>query len=91
MYLPLILFFLSLAGIIIMVWRELVLVKNGLVVKTQHSHPFVPDLQKIKYLASKGTKKLSYVTLFIMLRFFIKSSSFIKNKSTILAKEINEY
>ena len=88
MYLPLILFFLSLAGIIIMVWRELVLVKNGLVVKTQHSHPFVPDLQKIKYLASKGTKKLSYVTLFIMLRFFIKSSSFIKNKSTILAKEI---
>ena len=88
MYLPLILFFLSLAGIIIMVWRELVLVKNGLVVKTQHSHPFVPDLQKIKYLASKGTKKLSYVTLFVTLRFFIKSSSFIKNKSTILAKEI---
>jgi len=88
MYLPLILFFLSLAGIIIMVWRELILVKNGLVGKTQHSHPFVPDLQKIKYLASRGTKKLSYVTLFVTLRFFIKSSNFIKIKSIVFIREI---
>ena len=48
MYLPLIFFFLSLIGIIVMIWRELVLVKNGQVIKAQHSHPFVPDLQKNK-------------------------------------------
>ena len=41
-----------------MIWRELVLVKNGQVPTAQHSHPFVPDLQKIKYLTSKGTKKI---------------------------------
>lgn len=88
MYLPLILFFLSLAGIIIMVWRELVLVKNGQVAITHHVHPFVLDLQKIKYLTSKGTKKLSYITLFVTLKIFIKSSNFIKTQSIILIKEL---
>ncbi len=88
MYLPLILFFLSLAGIIIMVWRELVLVRNGQVTTAHHIHPFVPDLQKIKYLTSKGTKKLSYLTLFVTLKIFIKSSNFIKTQSIILIKEL---
>lgn len=88
MYLPLIFFFLSLAGIIIMIWRELVLVKNGLVTTTEHSHPFVSDLQKIKYATFKGTKKISYVVIFVTLRFFIKSSNFIKTKSILLIKEL---
>jgi hypothetical protein len=90
MYLPLILFFLSLAGIIIMVWRELVLVKNGQVAITHHVHPFVPDLQKIKYLTSKGTKKLSYITLFVTLKIFIKSSNFIKIKSKMFIKKLKD-
>lgn len=90
MYLPLIFFFLSLTGIIIMIWRELVLVKNGQVPTAQHSHPFVPDLQKIKYLTSKGTKKLSYITLFITLKVFIKSSNFIKTNSKIFFKKIKD-
>lgn len=89
MYLPLIFFLLSLAGIIIMIWRELVLVKNGLVTTTEHSHPFVPDLQKIKHVTFKSTKKISYVVIFVTLRFFIKSSNFIKTKSIVLVKEIS--
>jgi len=89
MYLPLIFFFLSLAGIVIMVWRELVLVRNGQVIATRHSHPFVPDLQKIKHLTFKNGKKFGYVVVFVTLRFFIKSSNFIKTKSIVLTKEIN--
>ena len=88
MYLPLIFFFLSLVGIIIMIWRKLVLVKNGLVATTQHSHPFVPDLQKIKHVTFKSTKKISYVVIFVTLRFFIKSLNFVKTKSIILIKEL---
>ncbi len=90
MYLPLILFFLSLVGIVIMIWRELMLVRNGQVATTYHIHPFVPDLQKIKYLASKGAKKLSYLTLFVMLKFFIKSSNLIKTKSIVFIKELKD-
>ena len=88
MYLPLILFLLSLSGMIIMVWRELVLVRNGQVAKTEHSHPFVPDLQKIKHLTFKNGKKFGYVTIFETLRFFIKSSNFIKTTGAMLLKEL---
>lgn len=90
MYLFLILFFISLAGIIIMIGRKLVLVRNGQVKEIKHSHPFVPDLQKIKYLTLKGTKKFGYVALFAILRFFIKSSNFIKTNSIILIKRLKD-
>lgn len=89
MYLPLIFFFLSLTSIIIMIWRELILVRNGQVAIAQHSHPFVPELQKIKHITFKKSKKFGYTIIFITLRFFIKSSNFIKTKSIVLVKEIS--
>ena len=88
MYLPLIFFFLSLLSIIIMIERKLVLVRNGQVARVQHPHPFVPELQKIKHLTFKNTKKFGYVVVFTTLKFFIKSSNFIKTKSVLLIKEI---
>jgi hypothetical protein len=90
MYLPLILFSLSLIGIIIMIWRELVLVRNGQVAIAQHSHPFVPELQKIKHLTFKNVKRFGYMTVFVTLRFFIRSSNFIKTKSKILLEELKK-
>lgn len=86
--LPFILFFLSLTGIVIMIWREMILVKNGQVATVKHSHPFVGDLQKIKHITFKNSKKFGYTTVFVTLRFFIKSSNFIKTRSIMLAKEI---
>ncbi|MFA5095352.1 MAG: hypothetical protein WC447_01685 [Candidatus Paceibacterota bacterium] len=88
MYFPLILFFLSLIGIIIMIWRELVLVRNGQVATAQHSHPFVPELQKIKHLTFKNIRRLGYLTIFVTLRFFIKSSNFLKITSKMLLEEL---
>ena len=90
MYLPLILFFLSLVGIIAMIWFKLALVRNDQVVKIQHPHPFVSDLEKIKHSTFKNTKKFGYVALFVTFRFFIKSSNFIKTKSRMLAKELKD-
>jgi hypothetical protein len=71
-----------------MLKRKLTLIANGHTVKIQHAHPFVPDLQKIKHITFKSTKRFGYVTLFITLRFFIKSSNFIKTKSKIIIKEL---
>jgi hypothetical protein len=71
-----------------MVWRELILVRNGQVAVAQHSHPFVPDLHKLKHITLKGTKKFGYIVLFVILRFFIRSSNFIKTISKILIKEL---
>lgn len=73
-----------------MIGRELVLVRNGQVAAVEHSHPFVGDLQKIKDLTYKNTKKLGYVVLFITFRFFIKSSNFMKTKSIIVIEKIKD-
>lgn len=91
MYILLIIFFLSLAGIITMVWRELVLVRNGQVSITHHhAHPFVPELLKIKQLFLKGIKRGGYVLIFISIRSYLLSSKFVKEKSKSLAKEIKK-
>ncbi|HBP27713.1 TPA: hypothetical protein DD445_02915 [Candidatus Nomurabacteria bacterium] len=73
-----------------MIARELVLVRNGQVSAVEHSHPFVPDLQRIKNLTFKKSKEIGYIILFITLRFFIKSSNFIKTKSIIYIKKIKD-
>lgn len=90
MYLPLILFFLSLIGIIGMISRKLALVKNGEAVNIQHPHPFVPDLIKIKHFTFKSIKRFGYAVVFFTLKFFIKFSNFIKNKSKMFTREIKE-
>ncbi len=84
MYLPLIFFILSLVGIIVMIGRKLVVVRNGQTLVVEHSHPFIPDLQKMKHLTFKGAKKLSFIIIFIVLKSFIKSSNFVKTKSKLL-------
>ncbi len=88
MYFYLILFFLSLVGIVTMIGRELVLVRNGHVAKSEHSHPFVPDLEKIKHLTKKGAKRFGYITLFVTIRSYILFSRFVKDKSKILIRQI---
>lgn len=88
MYLPLILFFVSLAGIVVMVSRKLVVVRNNQTMNMQHSHPFVEEIQKIKHLTFKSSKKIGYVVIFVTLRFFIKSSNLVKTKSKVFVKEL---
>ncbi len=90
MYLPLIFFFLSLVGIIMMIGFKLALVRNGHTIKIEHSHPFVLDLQKMKHLTLRGVKRFGYLALFVTIRFFVKSSNSIKNTSKIVLKELQE-
>jgi hypothetical protein len=73
-----------------MIWREMMLIKNGQVVAVEHSHPFVPEVQKIKNLTFEGIKKFGYVIVFLTLKSFMKSSNFIKNKSKSIIKEVQD-
>ena len=77
-------------GIIGMISRKLILVRNGQTVNIRHPHPFVPDLVKIKYFIFKGIKRVGYAVVFLTLRFFIKFSNFIKNRGKILTRELKE-
>ena len=78
MYIFLTLFFISLLSIVFMIMRKLVLVKNGKVEHREHSHPFVPDLQKIKHSTFRNIKKYEHLTLVMILRFYVRFLNFLK-------------
>ena len=79
MYAFLILFFLSLASIIFMLWRKLTLVKNGHITPQEHAHPFVPDVQKVKDLTIANAKRLEHMALVAMVRSYVRTLNVIKN------------
>ena len=79
MSISLILFFLSLLGIIFMVGRKLTLVQSGSVGQTEHPHLFTPDVQKIKEVVSKNTRKHSYTILVTLIRSYVQLGNFLKS------------
>lgn len=89
MSLTLISFSISLLGIIAMIWRKVALFRRGYVRDISHSHPFALDLEKLKYFASKIYKKIRYGLLFIVLKSSIKTSNFLKVKSSLFMEWIN--
>ena len=62
-----------------MLGRKLVPVRNGKVAPTKHTHPFVPEIQKIKHLTFKNAKKYEHLALVAIIRFSVRSSNFLKN------------
>ncbi len=80
MYILLILFFISLTGIVVMIGRKWKLASNGQIVAKEFTHPFVPDLERIKYLVLENTKRGARLGVIIMLRLHIRSSNVVKNK-----------
>lgn len=80
MYILLILFFISLLGISIMIGRKLVLLKNGQALGIEKVLFEIPHLEKVKYLIVQNTKKYGHIGLVESLRFYIRSSNFLKSK-----------
>jgi hypothetical protein len=80
MYTLLILFFISLMGIVAMIGRKLSLNQNSEVVNQEYPHPFVPDLQKIKHFTLVGIRKYGHLSIVIILRLHIRSTNFLKNR-----------
>jgi len=90
MNLSFILFFISLAGIIIMIWRKMALQRNGEIVEIQHLHPITLDSQKIKQLTYKIIRKSGYMIIFVSIRSYLLSSKFMKEKSKILIQKTKD-
>ncbi len=86
----LILFSLSLFSIIFMLGRKLRLIRNGQVVEVEHSHIFVPDLQKIKLLSLEKIKRYEHQVLVAIVRFSIQSSNFLKSNYQIAKIRIKD-
>ncbi len=78
MYILLTSFFISLLGIIIMIGRKLAIVRGGQIVESEHAHPFVPDIQKIKYLTIENIKKYEHLALVFIVRSYVRAVKFLK-------------
>jgi len=80
MYYFLILFFGSLLGIIFMIGRKLILLQNGAVFPKEEVFWETRHLEKLKHSTVKNIKKHSYAGLVGTIRFYVRFSSFLKNK-----------
>ena len=80
MYFPLILFFGSLAGISFMIGRKLLMLQNGQVFSRDETFLKAPHLEELKQKTVKNIKKYGYMGLVTTIRFYIRSTNFIKNK-----------
>lgn len=89
MILILILFFVSLAGIILMIGKKLILeraiLENMAIEKTILD---IPRLGKIKDISIKRIRKYSFVLLVITIRYYVKSSNFLKKQSKGMVEKV---
>ncbi len=88
MYIPLILFFASLASIIVMIGRKFVLLKSGQVVGVSETSLEVPHLEKVKHLTIANIKKYEHIILEKIVRMYVKSTNAVKNKYGELKAQI---
>jgi len=75
-----------------MIGRKLVLLKNGQVLSKGEILFEIPNLEKVRHFTVKNAKKYGHMSLIMMLRFYIRSTNFLKNKyekTKIKIKNIN--
>lgn len=63
-----------------MIGRKLTLVKEIQTIEIDYAHPFIPDLEKMKDLLNRNTKKYGYLGLVLIIKFHLRSSKFLKQK-----------
>ena len=80
MYILLILFFASLASIIVMIGRKLVLLQNGQVSSNKETVFEVSHLEKVKHFTITNIKKYEHLILVEVLRFYVRGTNLFKNK-----------
>ncbi len=85
----LILFFASIIGISFMVGRKLSLIRRGQLQVNHSGDEFLydmPGFHEIKKTASKSSRKLGYIALFLIIKSYLLSTSFLKRKYGTLKK-----
>jgi hypothetical protein len=92
MSLFLILFFVSLTGIIFMIGRNLLIFKHGEgnVIQEESFFTEILNLEKLKHNSIKNLKRSGHTLIWITLRTYIISSNFINKKRKELGKKIKE-
>lgn len=80
MYILLILFFTSLISIIIMIGRKYAILEHEQVLNHEEVLFELPYLKEIKYVTAKSVKKHGYAGLVGIMRIYLRSTNFLKEK-----------
>ncbi|MBP6883747.1 MAG: hypothetical protein KBC06_00745 [Candidatus Pacebacteria bacterium] len=88
MYITFILFFISLAGIMLMVGRKLAPVRNGQIFAQEYPHPFVPHIENLKRFSYKSLRKYEHIALVATLRMYVRFSNYTKYSYSVLVAKI---
>ena len=88
----LILFSISLIGILVMIGRKVSLLRTGaLEIKNDTGfNPLFPDLEKIKELAKGNAKRYGYRATVAGVRLYVRSANLLKTKSAELKSKISK-
>ncbi|MFA6274480.1 MAG: hypothetical protein WC662_04945 [Candidatus Paceibacterota bacterium] len=73
-----------------MIGKKLVLLKKGQLTIRENFPIEIPNIQEVKYIIIKNTKKHSYIILVETIRFSIRSSKYFKEKYTIIKDRVKE-
>lgn len=81
MYPIFILFFAALLGIMVMVGRKVVLLRNGVDVRNETPfHPLLPDMMRMRVWMMHAINKYGYLALVVILRLYFRFINFLKTK-----------
>lgn len=90
MYLLFTSFFISLIGIIFMVSRKLVLLKNGNIASIEEGEVELINLKELKHNTFQNIKKYEHIVLVAIVRFYIKTVGLIKIVYKIIKSKIKK-
>lgn len=88
MNLFIILFIVSLLGIAFMIIRKLIPIRKGAVIQEEFSHPFVPDIEKIKHITSVSTRRYGYMAVVGSVRLYVRFGNFLKSNYEIAKSKL---
>jgi hypothetical protein len=84
----LIIFFTSLLGLVVMIGRRIMLIKDSQIILEENISFGEPYIEEIKQATAKKMKQYGYVVITSTLRFSIKSSRFLNEKGSDISKRI---
>lgn len=90
MYLLLTSFFISLFSITFMIGRKLVLLKNGNITELETQEFEFPNLKELRHSTIQNLKKYGKIALIVIIRSYLRSKNFLKNKYQILKIEVKK-
>jgi hypothetical protein len=88
----LILFFVSLVGISFMLIRKVSFVRGHVTPPLQIlDHPFIPDIETVKNITSTHAKKIGFLTLILLIRYYVKISIWLRVKYEVIKMRVKNF